>query len=67
MNDEKIENLTIALNRLDESLSSTELIDKLFALTNRLESVTESNKELKESIGFLNAAVNNLTDAIKKR
>lgn len=67
MNDEKIERLTIALNRLDESLSSTDLIDRIFALTNRLEKLADSNKELQKSIEYLNAAVNDLTDAIKKR
>jgi hypothetical protein len=69
--------LTLAINQLKESVDSLVGIhndlfnadtstDDMMALRNKMAALIESNKELRESIGFLNGAINELTNNIKK-
>lgn len=75
MNDEK---LIDAINDLRESINELTAIqqdifkqdtshDDIVSLKGKMQSVIESNKELKESIGYLNGAINELTNNLKKK
>lgn len=73
MNDDlkdDLQNLTNAINELtaiqNDIFKTDSSHDDIVSLKGRISDLVESNKELNKSIGYLNAAINNLADNIKR-